>query len=124
MAMVKIDMKFEPEVLANTTRSEITAKLTVSSESEKEHWCECDITVSPPLSLAPDKTLNLGRTRIGILKKGKKPLEKTVKIYMAPHMAKHDYLVNVTAYLYDEDGAIAERMDTSQAIRCEIAPIT
>lgn len=121
MTIIKIDAAFEPDFLVSNKKSEVTLRLGISADTEKEHWCECDIVVNQPLSLAPDKPLNLGRTRVGILKKGRK-VEKVIKLYMSPHLAPRDALVSITSYLYDEEGTIAERFDTSHTIKCEIAP--
>ena len=119
MPVARVEARFEPSALKANKRNEATLLLTLSStDSSKIYWCECDIVVNPPLSLAHDKELELGRTRIGILRPGKR-IEKQVKIYSKPAVAMDNYPVNVTAYLYDEDGAIAERVESKQEIKCE-----
>ena len=120
MTIAKIETRFEPESLKANRKNEAVMYLAVSSsDSGKAYWCECDITVNPPLSLAHDKELNMGRTRIGILKPGQK-IEKQIKLFTRPNNFPDDYPVNVTAYLYDDEGAIAERIDHSEPIKCEV----
>lgn len=120
MTLAKIETRFDPETLRANKKNEATMYLSVSpSDGAKEYWCECDIIVNPPLSLAYDKELNIGRTRVGILKPNKK-LEKQVKLYTRPNNYPDNYPVMITLYLYDEDGAIAERLERSEPVRCEV----
>jgi len=120
MPAVKIETRFEPGSLKVNKRGETTMHLSVSTEdSHKTYWCECDINVKSPLSLAHDKELDLGRTRIGILK-GKQKIEKQIKLFTRPNSYADTYPVSITAYLYDEDGAIAERVVQEEGIRCEL----
>ncbi|MGD0729215.1 MAG: hypothetical protein ABR981_04020 [Candidatus Micrarchaeaceae archaeon] len=118
MATSKLETKFEPAVLKANKRNETTMHLSLASGDQKVYWCECDILVSPPLSLAHDKELNIGRTRIGILKPNKK-IDKQIKLYTMPNNFPDFYQINITVYLYDEDGVIAERVEQSESIKCE-----
>ncbi len=119
MSIARVETKFEPNVLKAKKRNEATLFLSLSAaDGQRIYWCECDIVVNSPLSLAHDKELNLGRTRIGILKQDRK-IEKQVKLYTSPATLPDNYPVNITAYLYDEDGAIAERVELRQNIKCE-----
>ncbi|EQD48771.1 hypothetical protein B2A_07855, partial [mine drainage metagenome] len=72
----------------------------------------------PPLSLAHDIELNMGKTRVGILKPVGK-LEKKIKIYTRSNIFSDTYNVNITTYVYDEEGVIAERIDSKGSIPCE-----
>ena len=118
--VVKVETKFDPPALKVNKRNEATMYITVGLEyGQKSYWCECDINVKPPLSLAHDKDLDLGRTRVGILK-GKQKIEKQIKIYTRPNSYADTYPISITAYLYDEDGAIAERVVQEEGIRCEL----
>jgi hypothetical protein len=120
MPIAKIETRFEPMSLKANVKNEATINLSVKlTEGSGTYWCECDIIVKPPLSLAYDKELNIGRTRVGILKPNQK-LEKQIKLYTRPNNIPDNYPVLVTLYLYDEDGAIAERMETSEPIKCEV----
>jgi hypothetical protein len=119
MPVVKLETRFEPVSLRANRRNEATMYLSVAvDDGQKIYWCECDINVSSPLSLAHDKELNMGRTRIGIIKPNSK-IEKQVKLYTRPNNFPDSYPVSITAYLYDEDGAIAERTVQSERIICE-----
>ena len=118
MATVSINSKIEPDTLKARVNNEAVMHLSLKNEDpEKTYWCECEIKVSPPLSLAHDKELNAGRTRIGILKPNAS-LEKPIKLYTRPNNFPDEYKFIVTAYVYDEDGAIAERVEKPESIRC------
>jgi hypothetical protein len=118
--VVKVETKFDPPALKVNKRNEATMYITVGLEyGQKSYWCECDINVNAPLSLAHDKDLNLGRTRVGILK-AKRMIEKQVKLYTKPSSYADNYPISITAYLYDEDGTIAERVVHEESIRCEL----
>lgn len=119
MPDAKVETRFDPVSLKANNRNEATMFLSVSATNgSKIYWCECDIIVSPPLSLAHDKELNIGRTRVGILKPDHK-LEKQVKLYTRPNNFPDNYPVSITTYLYDEEGVIAERIEQSELIKCE-----
>jgi hypothetical protein len=119
MPAVSIITRFEPQVLKAYTRNEVTMYvLSKNTDAEKTYWCECDITVKPPLSLAHDKELSIGRTRIGMLKpSGEK--EKQIKLYTNSNNFPDEYKLTITAYMYDDDGAIAERLEQESVIKCE-----
>jgi len=119
MPVIKMETRFEPAKLRANRRNEAVMYIAVSTDDEKEYWCQCDILVNSPLSLAHDKELNAGRTMIGILKQGRK-IEKQIKLYTRPNNFPDNYQINITAYLYDEDGAIAERLVKDETILCEV----
>ncbi len=118
MAIVQVDQTFNPNTLLDNKKNEITMELQLSTDSPGEYWCECDINAAAPLSLAHDVNLNIGRTRIGIIKQGK-VLKKQVKLYSSSQIISGDYPVEITTYIYDCDGAIAERHDFKASIKCE-----
>jgi hypothetical protein len=119
MTIIKVSTRFEPLSLRANQRNEAMMYLSITSEdADKDYWCECDILVSPPLSLAPDKELNNGRTRIGILKP-KSKIEKQIKLYTRPNNFPDAYPISITAYAYDEEGVIAERVAQDNNIMCE-----
>lgn len=120
MPVVKLETRFEPTALKVNKRGETTMYLSLSAEdSHKTYWCECDISVKSPLSLAHDKELDMGHIRIGMLKT-KRKIEKPVKLFTRPNNYADTYPVSITAYLYDEDGVIAERVVQHEGIRCEL----
>ena len=116
-----VKINFNPQFVDRKKTNEITMGLEFSApRAKKEYWCECDVIVRAPLSLSHDAFLEKGRTRVGILGPGKKTIMKQVKLFSSPAMSSNDYLVTITTYLYDEDGTIAERHDTSEVIKCAV----
>ncbi len=114
-----VRINFNPESVDRRKANEITMGLEFNAPRvQKEYWCECDVVVRAPLSLSHDAFLEKGRTRIGILGPAKRTITRQVKLFSSPAMSSNDYLVTVTTYLYDEDGTIAERHDTSEVMKC------
>lgn len=114
-----VKIRFDPEVVDRKKANEINMSLEFGAPNVlKEYWCECEVAVRAPLSLSHDAFMEKGKTRVGILGPGKKTIIKQVKLFSSPAMSSNDYLVTVTTYLYDEDGTIAERHDTSEVIKC------
>ena len=119
MAKVSISTRFEPPVLKAYMKNEATLFLSLkNTDTEKAYWCECEISVKNPLSLAHDKELGAGRTRIGILKPSGS-MEKPIKFFTNANNFPDEYNLGITAFVYDEDGAIAERVEQNGSIRCE-----
>lgn len=119
MPITNVSMRFEPERLKANTRNEAMLVLRIeNSDGSKDYWCESEVSVKPPLSLAHDIELNMGKTRIGILKP-KGQLEKKIKVYTKPNNFPDTYSVNVTTYVYDEEGVIAERVESKGSVPCE-----
>ena len=119
MPNAKVETRFEPVSLKANNKNEAIMYISIqSADDSKIYWCECDITVRPPLSLAYDKELNMGHTRIGMIKPNGK-IEKPIKLYTRPNNVPDDYPVSIVAYLYDEEGAIFERIEQSEKIKCE-----
>ncbi len=119
MSITNIKMRFEPEKLKANARNEAMLILEVeSSDESKSYWCESEVSVKPPLSLAHDIELDMGKTRIGILKpKGK--LEKRIKVYTRPNNFPDTYNVSATTFIYDDEGVIAERIESTGSVPCE-----
>ncbi len=117
-----LKIRFEPEIVDRRKANEINMMLEFNApNAQKEYWCECDVLVRAPLSLSHDAFLEKGRNRVGILGPSKKSITKQVKLFSSPAMSSNDYLVTITTYLYDEEGTIAERHDTSEVIRCAVS---
>ena len=120
-----VKIKFEPDTLDRSRPNEVNMKLEfMAPAAKKEYWCECEIAVRAPLSLSHDAYMEKGKTRVGILGPGKKSITKQVKLFAAPSMTSNDYLVMITTYLYDEEGTIAERQDTSEVIRSVVQSVS
>ncbi len=122
MPKAEISARFEPGVLKAYAKNEAMLVITMKNLDGAPYWCECDVSVKRPLSLAYDKELGAGRTRMGILKPNG-TIEKKIKIFTLPNNFPDDYQVSMTAYVYGEDGAIAERLERSEIVPCK-APET
>ncbi|MEM3841383.1 MAG: hypothetical protein QXN59_01665 [Candidatus Micrarchaeaceae archaeon] len=116
MPDIQVDINFEPKKLAAGKREngEIVINLTNVSK-ESIFWCECDVHMDNQFSLAIDRDLTEGRTRIGIIKPGSSS-SKRVRFYTKHGSVPGNYKVSVTSYAYGEDGAIAERSDIAKEI--------
>ena len=118
MTNVEVKVDFSPSRLKAYAKNEVIATISVKNLSDvSTYWCECDVSVAPPLSLAHDSELALGRTRVGILKP-KGIVRKQVKIYTRPNNYPDDYKMSVVSFAYDEDGAISERAEHRTHIPC------
>jgi hypothetical protein len=119
MATVQVTVRFEPQTLKANKRNEAMMQLAFENvDGEKQYWCECEIAVKSPLSLAGDRELDAGRTRIGIVKP-KESKSKQVKLYTRPNNFPDSYNVGITTFVYGEDGTIAERLEQTENIVCE-----
>jgi hypothetical protein len=119
MAAIRLTVKFEPQKLRAYNRNEAVMNLAFeNADGAKQYWCECEIEVKPPLSLAGDKELNAGRTRVGIVKPAESK-SKQVKLYTRPNNFPDSYSVGITTFVYDDDGTIAERLEQTESIACE-----
>ncbi len=56
-------------------------------------------------------------TRVGILKPFSS-MTKQVKLYTRPNNYEDEYPITLIAYLYDQDGAIAERVEKKVIVEC------
>ncbi len=116
---IKVDTRLEPVSLKANTIDEASLMLCVSAENDQRtYWCECDIKVKPPISLAHDRQMSEGRTRIGILNPGKR-IERKVKVFTRRSSTPDDYPVSIVTYFYDEEGVIAERVEQKETVKCE-----
>ncbi len=115
--MVDISVNVDPPVLKAFVRNEASVSIAFSNESESTYWCECEVKVASPLTLAHDRDLNSGMTRVGILKP-KGSMEKKIKVYTSSNSFPDTYDVSVTAFLYDDTGSIAQRIDHKFGIEC------
>lgn len=118
MGDIELSVTFEPDHFKAYSRNESEMKLKFSNVGAGTFWCECEVTVASPLSLAHDRGLDAARTRVGILKPGG-GLEKRIKLFTRPNNFPDDYKIKITSFLYDEDGAIVERKENEASIKCE-----
>lgn len=114
-----ISASFEPAALKAYSKNEPYLVISLkSADGAASYWCECDVTVKPPLSLAHDKELNTGRTKVGIVKPTG-TLSKRIRLFTMPNNFPDDYQVSITAYVYGEDGTIAERFEKKESVPCK-----
>jgi len=93
-------------------------EISVRNEGAEPRWVECDVSVPEAVSLAPDRSLCKGRTRVGIALP-KEKISKKVRIYGGASSYPDTYAIRLTIYGYGKDGAIAERYDIKSELRCE-----
>lgn len=118
MTDLEIKIEFAPVKLKAYSKNDAMMNIIVRNMSDvKTYWSECDVNIAPPLSLSHDSEMNVGRTRIGILKPSG-IAKKQVKLYTRPNNFPDEYKVGIIAYIYDEDGAIAERIEHKASIIC------
>ncbi len=118
MERVEIEVSFVPPRLRAFARNEAQISIVLKSlDNERTYWSECDVVLASPLSLSHDSELNMARTRVGILKPMGRA-NKQIKFYTRPNNYPDDYTLGIVAYLYDEDGAIAERIEKKFAVQC------
>ena len=118
MEHIDLSVEFEPAQLKSNAKNEAFLVLKLKNkDGSKTFWCECDVSAQHPLSLAHDKQLELGRTRIGIVTPGK-TIEKKVRVYTRPNNFAGSYGLDVTVYAYDEEGVIAERREHHETVEC------
>ncbi len=118
MTNVDISVDFVPQKLKAYSRNEAFMNITVRNTNESQsYWCEGDVSLTSPLSLAHDSELNAGRTRIGIVKPGCSST-KQIKLYTRPNNFPDEYKISLVVYAYDEDGAISERIEKKVGIVC------
>lgn len=109
----------EPGTLKAYSKNEAYLVLSLkSADGTASYWCECDVSVKPPLSLAHDKELNTGRTKVGIIKPNGE-IAKRIRLFTMPNNFPDDYSLSITAYIYGEDGAIAERIEKNESVPCK-----
>ncbi|MEM0201805.1 MAG: hypothetical protein QXR73_01335 [Candidatus Micrarchaeaceae archaeon] len=118
MATVELKTSFEPELLRAFMKNEFRMKVEFrNSDPEQMYWCESDIIVKAPLSLAHDMPMENGRMRIGLLKPNS-TISKVVNLYTLPNNFPDSYKINFVVYLYDEDGTISDRIEKTTSIEC------
>lgn len=117
MANVEVAAEFMPQRLRAFWRNEVEMIITFKNAGSDTYWSECEIKVASPLSLSPDSEMNTGRTRVGILKPFGSA-KKSLRLYTRPNNYPDDYQFTITAFVYDDDGAISERIEKKAMIPC------
>ncbi len=117
MTEIQSQIQIIPEHLRPFVFNEAELHITLSTNSVSSCWVEATVTVPRPLSLAPDRDLETGKMLFGILGQGKSQ-EKRVKVFAKGDIYPNIYDVKITLFVYDENGAISERMEISKEIEC------
>jgi len=117
--MVKASLRVHPPVLFCYMPNHVELIIRAENHSAKSYWVESEIFVPERLSLSPENHLEKGRVRVGILEK-KEFVEKSVKVYANVYTNPQIYRCNVAIFFYDKNGVIAERLDKTIDIRCEL----
>ncbi|MDE1797781.1 MAG: hypothetical protein KGH63_00055 [Candidatus Micrarchaeota archaeon] len=116
--MLEVTAHFSPMRLTAYARNEAEMEVSVKNPGEQPLWLEADVKVPSAISLAPDRQLEGGRTRLGIALPGES-VGKKVKIYAGPQSYPDEYKIMLTIYAYGADGAIVSREEWKEHLRCE-----
>ena len=119
MTNFDVNVQFRPERLKAYSRNDVQMEIAIDNRSDGLYWAECEIKLQSPLSLAHDSELNNARTRVGILKPFS-GARKQIRLYTRPNNYPDEYSFSVIAYVYDSDGAIAERLEKKVSIDCAV----
>lgn len=90
-------------------------ELSVESHEGGPVWLECDVKTPASLSLAPDRDLQTGRTRLGIASPNK-PCLKKIKLFSTPGLMPGDHTVSLVLFAFGPDAVIAERVEQTASI--------
>ncbi len=113
---MKIKYSHFPLSLRAFTRSELELTIEVENDDDQAYWIEADITLQNGLSLAPDSSLQKGRTRLGIVKEGE---IKSKKLKIFSKTDPGEYNITLAVYAFDRDAVIANRQDKEIVLRSE-----
>ncbi len=117
MPQIQSQIQIMPEHMKAFAFNEAEMKITLSTNGTNACWVEATVAVPKPLSLAPDRALETGKMLFGILGNGAER-EKKVKIFAKGDVYPNIYNVKITLFVYDESGAISERMEINKEIEC------
>jgi hypothetical protein len=118
MATFRIATKFYPIRLNAFMRNEVELTIEIENMSDEPLWSECDVIVPPAISLAPDKELEKGRIRIGIINPNE-IMTKKCKIYGSAKSYPDVYPIKLIVYGHGKDAAIVARDEKTVELRCE-----
>lgn len=118
MTNLSIKTILEPSALKAYSRNEASLSLEILNQNKQVLWCESEINVTSPLSLAFDYELNRGFVRIGIMESNKIK-KKKVNLYTRPNNFPDDYKLNILFFVYDSDGVIFERIEHQVIVPCK-----
>jgi len=120
MPTLELSVESNPQELIAFRRNELDFKLkfTLSDANpSSNYWVEALVEVEPPISLAPDRSLKLGKINVGILSNGAAK-EKRFKIFSNNDIYPDTFQIKITTLMYDSDGAVAERKEVKHDLVC------
>ncbi|MGB9732591.1 MAG: hypothetical protein ACP5P2_00635 [Candidatus Micrarchaeia archaeon] len=118
MPALDINIESTPDRLRPFRRNEVDFTARFSMSPGKEHyWIEALVEVEPPLSLAPDRHLKMGKINVGILSEGLSK-EKRFKVFSNNDIFPNTFTLRITALVYDGDGAVADRKEVKYELEC------
>jgi hypothetical protein len=115
--MLDIKTSFYPIRIMAHQRNEVELEVDVLNTAASPLWIECDIKLPEAISLAPDRILTSGKTRMGIVIPGKS-IKKKIKIYAGAQSYPDTYRIAYTIFAFGPDGVIAYRQDGKTDLRC------
>ncbi len=117
MPQIQSQIQVAPEYMKPFVFNEVEMKIVLGSNSSDLCWVEGTVEVPDPLSLAPDRNLGKGKMLFGILRDGI-VREKRVKIFAKGDVYPNIYTIKITLFIYDETGAISDRVEIRKDIEC------
>lgn len=118
MPAFHINTRFFPIRLTAFMKNDVELSVEAENLTEAPLWTECDVVVPSPISLAPDRDLQAGRIRIGIINP-KETKAGRCKIYAGAKSYPERYDIKLVVFGYGDDGAIAAREEKKIELRCE-----
>ncbi|MEM3399785.1 MAG: hypothetical protein QXP42_03050 [Candidatus Micrarchaeia archaeon] len=118
MSNFRIKSSFYPLSLTAYTKCNVELTLEIENIGNSDLWTECDVHVPEALSLAPDRSLQKGRLRIGIINPGETRYGRC-KVYSSSKSYPDVFPVKLVVYGFGKDGAIVAREEKTAHLRCE-----
>ena len=113
---MKVRYSHYPLSLRAYSRTELEFTIELENDDDQPYWVEADVSLQNGLSLAPDTSLQKGRTRMGIVKAGE---IKSKKLKLFCKTDPGEYKITMTVYAFDQDAVIANREDKEVTLRSE-----
>lgn len=113
---LEVSAHFTPLRLTAYMRNEVEMEVTVHNPDVQPLWLECDVKLPGALSLAPDRQLEGGRSRLGIALPGEL-VHRKVKIYAGAATYPDEYKIVLTIYAFGPDGVIVTREERKEHLR-------
>jgi len=120
MPNLELSIESNPQELMAFRRNELDVKLKFALsdvDPSSSYWVETLVEVEPPISLAPDRSLKLGKINVGILSNGVVK-EKRFKIFSNNDIYPDTFRIKITTLIYDSDGAVADRKEVKYDVTC------